>query len=156
MTSRETAPTIEQVQARIIEEMSSLGDGLEKYRYLIEHGKRLDTGGGQLRRDENLIRGCQSRVWIEIQTRQDRLAMRGDSDALIVRGIIALLLRVLDRQPARVVARAELYFIDRTGLSTHLSPHRANGLAAMVEHVRECARRDLQSSPPGPARMADE
>jgi len=153
MARPQAGATIHDSQARIIEEMSALGGGLEKYRYLIERGRRLDTRDGQTRREENLIRGCQSRVWIEVEARNGRLEIHGDSDAMIVRGIMALLLSVLDRQPAETVARADLYFIERTGLHAHLSPHRANGLAAMVEHVRDCARRHLE---PAPTRSGEE
>jgi len=152
MVRPQAGATIDDCQVRIIEEMSALGGGIEKYRYLIERGRRLDTRGGQTRREENRIRGCQSSVWIEVEARNGRLEIHGDSDAMIVRGIMALLLSVLDRQPAEVVARADLYFIERTGLHEHLSPHRANGLAAMVEHVRDCARRQLgPASAPGEA-----
>ncbi len=147
--------TIDEIQEDIIAEMAALDDGLEKYRYLIEQGRQLETPGGDFRREENLIPGCQSSVWIEVEPGLRGLRIRADSDAMIVRGIIALLLRVLNNQPPEVVAEEPLHFVDVTGLSVHLSPHRANGLAAMVNYIRNCARRHLDADPqsdniPGP------
>jgi cysteine desulfuration protein SufE len=127
------------VQDEIIAEMSGLEDWLAKYEYLVARGRELRTPGDGIRTEENAIAGCQSSVWIRAELRDGRVRLAADSDAMITRGIIALLLRVLDGRAPGVVAGTELYFLDRTGLRTHLSPARANGLAAMVRKIRTYA-----------------
>jgi cysteine desulfuration protein SufE len=126
-----------QVQDRVVEEMAGL-DRLAKYEYLVGLGQGLASPDG-IRSDEYAVPGCQSRVWIQAELRDGRLRLFADSDAMITRGIIALLLRVLDGRPPAEVAHADLYFLEQTGLSTHLSPSRANGLAAMVKQIRTYA-----------------
>lgn len=130
--------SIDQRQDRVIEEMVGFESSLEKYEYLVGVGRKLESPEG-IRRDENAVPGCQARVWIRAEVEDGRLRFFADSDAMITRGIIALLLQVLDDQPPAEIAEAKLYFLERTGLSTHLSPSRANGLAAMVERMREYA-----------------
>jgi cysteine desulfuration protein SufE len=127
------------VQDEIIAEMAGLDDWLVKYEYLVARGRELRTPSGRIRTEENAIAGCQSSVWISAELRDGRVHLAADSDAMITRGIIALLLRVLDGQSPAEVATTELYFLDRTGLRTHLSPARANGLAAMVHRIRAYA-----------------
>lgn len=127
-------------QDEIVAEMSDLEDWLAKYEYLVARGRELNVEDEEIRTEEHAISGCQSSVWIRAELRGGRVHLCADSDAMITRGIIALLLRVLDGRPPREVACAELYFLDRTGLRTHLSPARANGLAAMVQRIRTCAK----------------
>ncbi|MCG6956433.1 MAG: SufE family protein [Gemmatimonadetes bacterium] len=127
-------------QDEIVAEMSDLEDWLAKYEYLVARGRELNVEDEEIRTEEHAISGCQSSVWIRAELRGGRVHLCADSDAMITRGIIALLLRVLDGRHPREVARAELYFLDRTGLRTHLSPARANGLAAMVQRIRTCAK----------------
>jgi len=132
--------SIHEVQDEIIDEMGALDDGLERYRYLVTLGRALPPADKEIRTDANALGGCQTTVWIEAELREGMLRLLADSDAMITRGILSLLLRVLDGRPAAEVADAELYFLDRTGLRDHLSPARANGLAGMVERIRSYAR----------------
>ncbi len=134
-----TTRPIGEVQDEIIAEMAGLEDGLERYRYLVARGRALPPQESDLRTDANAIGGCQTTVWIDADLRGGRLCLRADSDAMITRGILFLLLRVLDGRPPVEVAETDLYFLDRTGLRTHLSPARANGLAAMVQRIRAYA-----------------
>jgi cysteine desulfuration protein SufE len=127
------------VQDEIIAEMSGLEDWLAKYEYLVGLGRDLPVPDDGMRTDEYAVPGCQSRVWIRADLVDGRLCLAADSDAMITRGIIALILRVLDRHPPRDVMEADLYFLDRTGLRTHLSPSRANGLGAMLKRIRSHA-----------------
>jgi cysteine desulfuration protein SufE len=134
------ARSMSAAQDEIVAEMSDLEDWLAKYEYLVARGRELNVEDEEIRTEEHAISGCQSSVWIRAELRGGRVHLCADSDAMITRGIIALLLRVLDGRPPREVACAELYFLDRTGLRTHLSPARANGLAAMVQRIRTCAK----------------
>jgi cysteine desulfuration protein SufE len=131
--------SIEAVQDEIIAEMAGLEDGLSRYEYLVGVGRSLVVPEGGVRTDDHAVAGCQARVWIRAELRDGRLHLAADSDALITRGIVALLLRVLDGRPPREVLDADLYFLDRTGLRTHLSPARANGLGAMLQRIRSYA-----------------
>jgi cysteine desulfuration protein SufE len=131
--------SIEAVQDEIIAEMDGLEDGLARYEYLVALGRSLVVPDGGIRTDEHAVAGCQARVWIRAELRDGRLHLAADSDALITRGIVALLLRVLDGRPPREVLDADLHFLDRTGLRTHLSPARANGLGAMLQRIRSYA-----------------
>ncbi|MDY7107812.1 MAG: SufE family protein [Planctomycetota bacterium] len=130
---------IDETQARIIEEFSALDDSLDRYERLIDLGRRHDPPDEQLRSAEHAIPGCQSQVWIRAEVRDGRLHLHADSDSLIIRGVLALLLRVLDgRRPAEVAA-ADLHFLEEVGLTTHLSPSRANGVATIVRHLQRSA-----------------
>jgi cysteine desulfuration protein SufE len=126
-------------QDAIIAEMGGLEDWLARYDYLVGVGRALEVPVDGIRTEEHAIPGCQSSVWIRAECRDGRLRLAADSDAMITRGIIGLLLRVLDGRPPRDVLEADLYFLDRTGLRTHLSPARANGLGAMVKRIRTYA-----------------
>ena len=132
------------VQDEIVAEMSELQDHLEKYEYLVALGRALEVWDGALRQDEYAVPGCQSQVWIRAEVRAGRLRIRADSDALITRGIIALLLRVLDDRTPGEILGTDLFFLDRTGLRTHLSPARANGLAAMVRQIEGYAEEAVE------------
>ena len=136
---RDPARPIDEVQAEIIDEMSGLEDSLARYEYLIAQGDALPAADGDLRSEKHAVPGCQVSVWIRAELQGGRLHLSGDSDARINRGMVALLLRVLDGRTPAEIAAADLFFLDRTGLRTHLSPARANGLAAMVRRIRRCA-----------------
>lgn len=128
--------SLDAAQDQIIAEMSALEDRLASYEYLVGLGRGLDGGREEIRKEEYAVPGCQSKVWICTKLQDGRLRITADSDAMITRGIIALLLRVLDGRTPDQIIRADLYFLDRTGLRPHLSPSRANGLAAMVKRIR--------------------
>ena len=128
--------SINELQDEVIEEFSDFTDWLDKYQLLIDHGNEMEPMDESLKTDDNLINGCQSRVWISADYREGRLFFTAESDALIVKGLIALLLRVLSGQTPDDILSADLYFIDRIGLREHLSPTRSNGLLAMVKQIR--------------------
>ncbi|MCO6480766.1 MAG: SufE family protein [Phaeodactylibacter sp.] len=128
--------TINEIQDEIIDEFSLFSDWMEKYEYIIDLGKHLPLIDEQYKDEEHLIKGCQSQVWLHAGLNGDKVAFTADSDAVITKGIIALLVRVLSNQPAEEVARADLYFIDRIGLKEHLSPTRSNGLLSMVKQMK--------------------
>ncbi len=129
--------TINQIQDEIIDEFSEIDDWLDRYAYIIELGNQLPPLDEKYKQPQYLIEGCQSRVWINAElTDEGRIHFEADSDAMIVKGIIALLVRVLDNQTPADILSADLYFIDRIGLSEHLSPTRSNGLLAMVKQMK--------------------
>lgn len=129
--------TINQIQDEIIDEFSEIDDWLDRYAYIIELGNQLPPLVEKYKQPQYLIEGCQSRVWINAElTDEGRIHFEADSDAMIVKGIIALLVRVLDNQTPADILSADLYFIDRIGLSEHLSPTRSNGLLAMVKQMK--------------------
>lgn len=133
--------TINDIQDEIIDEFEGLTDWMDRYAYIIDLGNALPTFPENLKTPENLIEGCQSRVWITAERDADgKMLLQADSDALIVKGIVALLLRVLSGHTPEEVANANLYFIERIGLTEHLSPTRSNGLVAMVNQIRNYAR----------------
>ena len=128
---------LQQRQEEIVDEFSYFEDWMEKYEYLIELGKELAPLDDSDRIDDNIIRGCQSKVWLSAQKTNDgTLEFRADSDAIITRGLVALVIRALDKLPPDAVAGADLWFVQRIGLDTHLSPTRANGLLAMVQQMK--------------------
>lgn len=126
----------DKVQEEIIEEFSVFEDWLDKYDYLIGLSETLPAIASEHRTDQYLIQGCQSRVWIDAALRDGRIYFTADSDAIITKGIIALLIRVLDGRTPREILDTELYFIDAIGLGANLSPTRANGLLSMVKQMR--------------------
>lgn len=129
--------TINEIQDEIIEEFSDLTDWMDRYAYIIDMGNSLEPLPESDKVPANLIEGCQSRVWITATRDNDgNVLFAADSDALIVKGIIALLLRVLSGQKPQDILDADLYFIDKIGLGQHLSPTRSNGLLAMVKQMR--------------------
>lgn len=127
---------IDEIQEKIIEEMSLLNDWMDKYKYLIELGKSLRPMDEKFKTDENALPGCQSNVWIKAEINDNKIIFSADSDSLITKGLLALLLRVLNNRPPKEVVQAELYFIEEVGLSTNLSPSRANGLALVVKQLK--------------------
>lgn len=130
------APSMAAIQTEIVEAMSGLDDPLDKYEYLVDLGNRLDGADASIRDEAYAVPGCQSRVWIRAELEDGRLRLSADSEAVITRGIIALLLRVLDGRTPEEILEAELFFLEGTGLQAHLSPSRANGLASMVRQIR--------------------
>ena len=129
--------TINEIQDEIMEEFSDLTDWMDRYAYIIDMGNSLEPLPEPDKVPANLIEGCQSRVWITATRDNDgNVLFAADSDALIVKGIIALLLRVLSGQKPQDILDADLYFIDKIGLGQHLSPTRSNGLLAMVKQMR--------------------
>ena len=128
--------TIDELQEEVIEEFSDFTDWMDKYQLLIDLGNEMEPIDERLKTEDNLINGCQSRVWISAECRDGLLYFTAESDALIVKGLIALLLRVLSGHTPDEILSADLYFIDRIGLKDHLSPTRSNGLLAMVKQIR--------------------
>lgn len=128
--------TIEQVQQDIINEFSVYDDWMDKYGYLIELGNELKDLDPKEKTDQNLIKGCQSRVWLVADMEDGIINFRGESDAVIVKGLVALLLRVVSGRTAKELLENELHFIDDLGLKQHLSPTRSNGLLAMIKQIR--------------------
>lgn len=128
--------TIEQVQQEIIDEFSAYTDWMDKYGYLIELGNDLRDLDPKEKTDQNLIKGCQSRVWLVAEMEDGKINFRGESDAVIVKGLVALLLRVVSGRTPKELLENDLHFIDDLGLKQHLSPTRSNGLLAMVKQIR--------------------
>ncbi len=128
--------TINEVQDQIIEEFSAYDDWLDKYNYLIELSKQLPIIDPKYKTEEYLIKGCQSRVWLNAEMNDGKIIFSADSDAIITKGIIALLIKVLsDRTPDEIL-NTDLYFVDKIGLKENLSPTRANGLVSMIKQMR--------------------
>jgi cysteine desulfuration protein SufE len=128
--------TIEEVQQEILEEFSVYEDWMDRYAYLIELGNELDPIDEKEKNDQNLIKGCQSRVWLLAEKENNHIRFRGESDAVIVKGLVALLLRVFSGRTAREILDSHVHFIDDLGLKQHLSPIRSNGLLAMMKQIR--------------------
>ncbi|MBO7602598.1 MAG: SufE family protein [Bacteroidaceae bacterium] len=129
--------TINEIQDSIIEEFSEYDDWMDKYQLLIDLGNEQEPLDEQYKNESNLIEGCQSRVWLQADlTEEGKIHFQAESDALIVKGIITLLIRVLDNQTPDDILNADLYFIEQIGLKEHLSPTRSNGLLAMMRQMR--------------------
>ncbi|WP_282194479.1 SufE family protein [Alistipes ihumii] len=128
--------TINEAQDEIIGEFSVFDEWLDKYEYLIELSGSLPAIGKEHRNEQFLIRGCQSRVWVDAELRDGKIYFTADSDAIITKGIIALLIRVLSGRTPQEIVDSDLYFIDRIGLRENLSPTRANGLLAMIKQMK--------------------
>ena len=128
--------TINEVQDEIIEEFSGFDDWMDKYQLLIDMGSGQEPLPEEYKTVQNLIDGCQSRVWLQADYREGRVVFRAESDALIVKGIVDLLVRVLSGHTPQEILDADLYFIDRIGLKEHLSPTRSNGLVAMLKQMK--------------------
>jgi len=128
--------TIEETQQEIIEEFAIYEDWMDKYGYLIELGNNLQELPAGDKTDEYLIKGCQSRVWLVPELKDGKIHFRGESDAVIVKGLVALLLRVATGRTPKELLENEMHFIDDLGLKQHLSPTRSNGLLAMVKQIR--------------------
>lgn len=128
--------TINEAQDEVIEEFSGFTDWMDRYQMLIDMGNDLEPLDERYKTEQNLIDGCQSRVWLQADYDGNVITFTAESDALIVKGIIALLIQVLSGHTPKEILDADLYFIDRIGLKEHLSPTRSNGLLAMVKQIR--------------------
>jgi cysteine desulfuration protein SufE len=129
-------PTINQIQDEIIEEFSMFDDWMDKYSLLIERGNKLSPLDVQYKNANNLIEGCQSRVWLHADYENGKVLYRGDSDAVIVKGIVSLLIYVFSGHTPEEILSSDLYFIETIGLREHLSPTRSNGLVAMLKQMK--------------------
>ena len=130
---------INDIQDEIIEEFSSFDDWMDRYSLLIEYGNGLESFPEADKNDKNLIDGCQSKVWFTAEMQDGKIVYKGDSDAILVKGIVALLIRVLSEQTPEDIINTKLYFIDEIQLREHLSPTRSNGLNAMLRRMIEYA-----------------
>lgn len=128
--------TINEIQDEIIEEFNEFDDWMDKYQLLIDLGSEQEPLEAQYKTEQNLIDGCQSRVWLQADYNDGRIQFRAESDALIVKGIITLLIKVVNNQTPDDILNADLYFIEQIGLKEHLSPTRSNGLLAMIKQMR--------------------
>ena len=128
--------TIQEIQAEIVDEFALFEDWMQRYEYLIELGKTLPLIAEEHKTDDQLIKGCQSKVWLHAGLEDDKVVFTADSDAIITKGIIAVLIRVFSHQRPQDIIAADTGFIDEIGLKEHLSPTRANGLVSMVKQIK--------------------
>jgi len=128
--------TIKEVQNEIIDEFSMFDDWTERYEYIIELGKSLPIIDEKYKTDENLIRGCQSKVWLNAEQQEDKVVFTADSDAILTKGIIAIMIRAFSNQSPQAILEASTDFVDEIGLKEHLSPTRANGLVSMIKQIK--------------------
>lgn len=128
--------TIDQKQQEIVDQFSDIDDWMDRYAYIIDLGNALPPIDEQYKTPQHLIEGCQSRVWLNAELIDGKVHFTADSDAIIVKGIISMLIDVLNDQMPRDILDADLWFIDRIGLAEHLSPTRSNGLTAMVKQIK--------------------
>ena len=127
---------IKEIQEEIVDEFSMFDDWMERYEYIIELGKKLPLIQEEFKTDSNLIKGCQSKVWLQGEQNNDKIVFTADSDAILTKGIIAILIRTFSNQSATDILDADMDFIDQIGLKEHLSPTRANGLVSMIKNIK--------------------
>ncbi len=128
--------TIQEIQNEIVVEFSMFDDWMERYEYIIELGKSLPLIDEKYKTEENIIKGCQSKVWVHGEQNNDEIVFTADSDAILTKGIIAILIRTFSNQKASDILEANTEFIDKIGLKEHLSPTRANGLVSMIKQIK--------------------
>jgi cysteine desulfuration protein SufE len=128
--------TIKEIQDEIVDEFSMFDDWMQRYEYIIELGKNLPLIKEEYKTDENLIKGCQSKVWLQGEQNDDKIVFTADSDAILTKGIIAILIRAFSNQKAEDILKADVDFIDQIGLKEHLSATRANGLVSMIKNIK--------------------
>ncbi|WP_430399657.1 SufE family protein [Flavobacterium sp.] len=128
--------TIQQIQEEIVDEFSMFDDWMERYEYIIELGKSLPLINEDFKTEENIIKGCQSKVWVHGEENDGKVVFTSDSDAILTKGIIAILIRVFSNQTPQAILDANTDFIDEIGLKEHLSPTRANGLVSMIKKIK--------------------
>jgi len=128
--------TVQDIQNDIIEEFSMFDDWEERYQYMIDLGKTLPLIDEQYKTESNIIKGCQSKVWVHAEMKDEKIIFTADSDAIITKGIIAILIRVFSNQHPKDIIDAKTSFIDEIGLKEHLSPTRANGLVSMIKQLK--------------------
>lgn len=127
---------IKDIQEEIVDEFSMFDDWMERYEYIIELGKNLPLIKEEFKTENNLIKGCQSKVWLQGEKKDDKIVFTADSDAILTKGIIAILIRTFSNQSAKDILDADMSFIDKIGLKEHLSPTRANGLVSMIKNIK--------------------
>ncbi|EIA10057.1 SufE family protein [Flavobacterium frigoris] len=127
---------IKDIQEEIVDEFSMFDDWMERYEYIIELGKKLPLIEEEYKTEDNLIKGCQSKVWLQGEQNEDKIVFTADSDAILTKGIIAILIRTFSNQSATDILEADMNFIDEIGLKEHLSPTRANGLVSMIKNIK--------------------
>lgn len=127
---------IKEIQDEIIDEFSMFDDWMQRYEYIIDLGKKLPLIKEEFKTDDNIIKGCQSKVWLKGEENQDNIVFTADSDAILTKGIIAILIRVFSNQKSSDILNADMDFIDEIGLKEHLSPTRANGLVSMIKNIK--------------------
>jgi cysteine desulfuration protein SufE len=128
--------TIQEIQNEIVDEFSLFDDWMERYEYIIELGKSLPLIDEEYKTEDNIIKGCQSKVWVHGELKEDKIVFTADSDAILTKGIIAILIRAFSNQKAIDILEANTEFIDKIGLKEHLSPTRANGLVSMIKQIK--------------------
>jgi cysteine desulfuration protein SufE len=133
------AMTINDIQEELIEEFGLFEDWADKYEYLIDLGKKLLPMSDSLKTEENVIKGCQSKVWLHAEKQGDLVVFQADSEAIIVKGMISMLIRVLSNHTPEEIMKADLYFIDQIGMAQHLAQTRSNGLVSMVKQMKNYA-----------------
>jgi cysteine desulfuration protein SufE len=127
---------IKEIQEEIVDEFSMFDDWLQRYEYIIDLGKKLPLIREEFKTDDNIIKGCQSKVWLKGEQNEDKIVFTADSDAILTKGIIAILIRVFSGQKSSDILNADMDFIDEIGLKEHLSPTRANGLVSMIKNIK--------------------
>jgi cysteine desulfuration protein SufE len=133
------AETINETQEELIEEFGLFDDWADKYEYLIDLGKKLSPMSDSFKTEENVIKGCQSKVWLHAEKQGDLIVFQADSEAIIVKGMISMLIRVLSNHTPSEIMQADLYFIDQIGMAQHLAQTRSNGLVSMVKQMKNYA-----------------
>jgi cysteine desulfuration protein SufE len=128
--------TIQEIQDEIVDEFSMFEDWMQRYEYIIDLGKSLPLIDAQFKTEDNIIKGCQSKVWVHAEQQGENVVFTADSDAILTKGIIAILIRAFSNQKAADILEANTDFIDKIGLKEHLSPTRANGLVSMVKKIK--------------------
>jgi len=128
--------TIQAIQDEIVDEFSMFDDWMQRYEYMIELGKTLPLIEEKYKTEENIIKGCQSKVWVHAEEKNGNIVFTADSDAILTKGIIAILIRAFSNQSAKAILEANTDFIDEIGLKEHLSPTRANGLVSMIKQIK--------------------
>jgi cysteine desulfuration protein SufE len=128
--------SIKDIQEEIIDEFAMFDDWMQRYEYMIELGKSLPLIDEQYKTNDNLIKGCQSKVWVHAELKDNKIVFTADSDAIITKGIVAILIRVFSNQHPKDIIEANTDFIDKIGLKEHLSPTRANGLVSMIKQIK--------------------
>jgi cysteine desulfuration protein SufE len=128
--------SIKEIQEEIIDEFSMFDDWMQRYEYIIDLGKNLPLIQEEFKTDDNIIKGCQSKVWLKGEQKDDKIVFTADSDAILTKGIIAILIRVFSNQKSLDILNADMDFIDEIGLKEHLSPTRANGLVSMIKNIK--------------------
>ena len=136
--------TINEIQDEIIEEFESFDDWTDRYALLIDYGNHLEPFPQEKKTDENLIPGCQSKLWFFIEMQDGRIIYHGESDAILVKGLVALLIKVLSNHTAQEIVDADIYFLDAIDLKNHLSPSRSNGLLSMLKQMKRFANEQYE------------